>query len=47
MPWMGLEPATFTLRDKHQNLSVLLVYWSACLPLSLKAVDSGPIHSVL
>ena len=44
---MVLEPTTFTLKDRHPNLRVLLVQWLACLPLSLKVVGSGPIHSVL
>ena len=44
---MGLEPPTFTLRDRHLNVSLLLVQWLACLHVNLKVVGSGPIHSVL
>ena len=49
MPWMGLEPPTFTLTDRHSKREGVanLVQWLACLPFSLKVVGSGLIHSLL
>ena len=47
MPWMGLEPTTFTLRDRCPDLRGYSILWMGLEPRTFTLRDRRPHLRVL